>query len=545
MSRRPVRAGALAVLVAVCVLLSGCLFGRPVWQRGAEQPGTPPGGTAPSAPSGSSGPSGPASPGSANTPGPAATRPVQAVPDVAPEGFHDPPPGSGLRRYTEQRLTWSTCEKLECASVKVPLDYANPDGQAITIAMSRKKATETPRLGSLFINPGGPGGSGVDYVGFFDAKGLEQYDIVGWDPRGIGRSTPVTCFNTGELDEYLARDASPDSPEEDTQLQQSEREFGASCLARSGALLQHVSTAETVRDLDVLRALVKDPKLNYFGSSYGTQIGAVYAELFAKTVGRMVLDGAVNITDDKSVSQTQGFERSLASFAAWCAKQECRLGATKEEVLQRIAELWRRLDENPMEGGRRPLTQQLGLIGVLYVLYENEEAWKYLREALELAAFDEDPRYLLFLADQYHQRNEKTGVFAQSNFGFPAVRCLDSQDSDPAEARREAERDKAKAPTLASVSGPDYVCPLWPVAPAPKQRPITGKGAAPILIIGTTGDPATPYEYAEQMARQLTSGVLVTYRGEGHLAYGNSSCVRAIVRDYLRRDQVPVDGVRC
>ena len=539
MSGGPVRAvRALTVLVAVCLVLTGCLFGRPIWQRDAQAPDRT---STPSAPGTSSTPSAPV-PSQSGAP---AERPIQPVPDVEPEGFTTPPAGQGISRYTEQRLDWSSCGDYQCATTKAPLDYADPDGRAITVALQRKPATKTPRLGSLFINPGGPGVPGTGYVDYFDSAGLEQYDIVGWDPRGIGKSTPVTCFNEKALDDYFARDGSPDSPEEDTELQTSERDFGRSCLERSGALLQHVSTAETARDLDLLRGLVGDRKLNYLGSSYGTQIGATYAELFAKNVGRVVLDGAVNITDDTSVSQTQGFDRALTSFAAWCAKQECKLGSTRDAVLKRIDQLLVELDENPMEGGRRPLTQQLAATGILVVLYENEEGWKYLREALELAAIDDDPRYLLFLADGYYQRDAKTGQYAQWNFGFPAVRCLDSQKSDPAEARRQAEEDKANAPTLAVVSGPDYVCTSWPIAPAPKLPKITGKGAAPIVVIGTTGDPATPYEYAESMASQLESGVLVTYKGEGHLAYGSSPCVRRIVRDYLVRDEVPSDGETC
>lgn len=535
MFRGRTSAAALAILASVTLLVSGCLFGRPVFQPGAQQeaPGRSSSATAPT----------PAPPPASATVKPSG-RPVAPVPDVKPEGFTEPPPGSGLGRYLRQDIRWTTCEELQCATVKVPLDYADPDGQAITLAVSRKRATQGPRLGSLFINPGGPGASGVEYLGSFQTTGLERYDIVGWDPRGVAASTPVKCFDTSQLDEYLARDGSPDSPDEDERLREIEQEFGRSCLARSGRLLEHVSTAETVRDLDLLRALVKDAKLNYFGSSYGTQIGALYAELFPKLVGRLVLDGAVNITEDRSVTQAQGFERALGNFAAWCAERECRLGRTKEQVLVRVRELLASLDAKPMRGGRRPLTQQLGGTGVSFVLYD-AKSWKYLQAGLELAVFDRDPRLLLLLADLYHQRDPKRGTFGSLMFGFPAVRCLDSELTDPAEARRRAEADNAKLPTLELVNGPDYTCVMWPVAPAPDQGPITGEGAAPIVVIGTTGDPATPYEYAKTMARQLTSGVLVTFDGEGHLAYSQSKCVQRLVQNYLVRDQVPTDGVRC
>jgi pimeloyl-ACP methyl ester carboxylesterase len=518
----------LAVLVSASVLLGGCLFGRPVFSREGQQPVPSSNATTP--------------PGSAQTG--TASRPVAPVPDVQPEGFAEPPPGQGLQRYTQQKLTWTECEEVQCTTILVPLDYADPDGQAITLALSRKPATAKPRIGSLFVNPGGPGASGVDYAKTFERKGLERYDIVGWDPRGVGSSTPVRCYEPAELDTYLARDSSPDSPAEDEQLLEVEKAFGRSCLAKSGRLLEHISTAETARDLDLLRGLVKDDKLNYFGSSYGTQIGAVYAQVFPQLVGRLVLDGAVNITEDKSVTQAQGFERALGNFAAWCAERTCKLGESKAEVLDRIGSFWAALDARPMRGGRRPLTQQLGVTGVSFVLYQGSW-WKYLQQALELAIFDRDPRFMLYLADSYHQRNEKTGAFGQLNYSFPAVRCLDSQDVDLAEARRKTAADNAKIPTFGPVNGPDYTCPMWPVAPAPKQAKITGPGAAPIVVIGTTGDPATPYEYAERMAKQLSSGVLVTLKGEGHLAYGQSACIQRIVQDYLVQDKVPRDGVRC
>lgn len=472
-------------------------------------------------------------------------RPVQPVPDVRPAGFISPPPGEGLQRYRDQRLAWSDCGKgLQCATTYAPLDYAKPDGEAITLALAKRPATAEPRAGTLFINPGGPGGSGVDYVGYFDAKGLERYDIVGWDPRGTGASTPVKCANGPAMDAYTSVDVSPDDAGEEQALEQAQIDFGRGCLARSGPLLEHISTTETVQDLNLLRQLVGDEKLSYFGSSYGTKIGALYAQLYPRQVGRMVLDGAVNITKKKDVSQLDGFERALENFAAWCAGRQCKLGHTKSEVLDAIGKLLLRLDTQPIKGGRAELTQQLGLTGILAVLYENEKAWRYLQQALELAAFDGDGRYLMYFADQYNQR-DRNGTYGQLQFSFPAIRCLGSEDVSVAKAQREAKEEAKRASTLGPFSGADLVCPLWPVAPAPDEPTIVGKGAAPILVVGTTGDPATPYEYAQRMARQLDSGHLLTLNGQGHLGYGQSPCIQRYVQSYLLEGDVPADGTRC
>lgn len=474
---------------------------------------------------------------------PAKGRPVQPVPDVRPAGFTDPPPGTGLDRYRRQGLHWRSCAKaVTCASVLAPLDYADPDGTAITLALAKRAATAPDRLGTLFVNPGGPGGSGRSYAAGFNAKGLERYDVVGWDPRGAGGSTPVTCFGSADLDRYFSTDISPDNAAEKRALQAENYAFGTSCLARSGPLLQHISTATTVQDLDLLRGLVGDTKLNYFGASYGTEIGALYAQTYPGTVGHLVLDGAVDISGDK-VSQIEGFERALTHFAAWAATGGGHpLGTSQTEVLGRVRDLLTGLDAQPLTVGARQLSQAQAVQGVVDPLYERGD-WPVLLKAL--AAADEgNGQDLLALADAGNFRNGN-GAYGQIAYSFPAIRCLDSQATSVAAAERSAKRDSEKAPLLGPLGGPDLVCPLWPVAPAPKEPRITAKGAAPIVVVGTTGDPATPYENAVGMARQLSSGVLVTLEGEGHTAYGQSSCVRSLVDAYLVQDQVPPDGVRC
>lgn len=524
--RRRVRAAVLALGTAV--LLSACSG-------------------FPSAPSASAPPVPRAGPTPTAIPSlPAKGRPVQPVPDVRPAGFADPPPGSGIERYRSQRLTWEPCARdVTCTSVLAPLDHENPDGTAVTLALTRRAATGEPRLGTLFVNPGGPGAPGRNYAASFPTRGLEGYDVVGWDPRGVGGSTPVRCYGPADLDRFLSIDVSPDDAAEERALTAETFAFGQSCLAQSGTLLEHISTEATVRDLDLLRTLVGDPQLHYFGASYGTKIGALYAQLFPAQVGRLVLDGAVNISGQE-VSQIEGFERALGNFASWAAtpgEGGQPLGTTREAVLTRVRSLLDGLDGTPLTvPGGRVLTQQLGVSGVLNSLYGRQD-WGPLRAGLVAAAAG-DGQPLLALADEGNFRS-RDGRYGQINYAFPAIRCLDSRSVSVRTAEREDEREAERAPLLGPLSGVDLTCPLWPVAPAPREPEITARGAAPIVVLGTTGDPATPYENAEGMARQLDSGVLLTLEGEGHTAYGQSECVRSSVNAYLVVGRVPADGTRC
>ena len=479
------------------------------------------------------------------SPSPSDGRPVQPVPSVVPKGYNDPPPGSGLARYQRQSLEWQACgHGLTCTSVLAPLDYAKPDGTAITLMLARRAATADQRLGTLFINPGGPGASGTSYVGYFNPEGLEAYDIVGWDPRGVGSSTPVACMGPEELDRLNALDASPDDNGEERAWFEAVQGFGRSCLERSGGLLQHVSTVETVKDLELLRGLVGDDKINYFGSSYGTRIGAFYAELYPHRVGRMVLDGSVNISRSDTISQTEGFERALNNFARWCAEERCQLGESKAAVLGRVEAYLDELDQRPLPVGSRTLTQQLGVDAVSYSMYGGLGSWQRLRDALVAAIFDGDGRTLLTLGDRANFR-QADGNYDQLSYSFPAVRCLDSQDVSVREIQRRYAKISKAAPVLGRLGGVDLTCVLWPVAPAPPPPTVDGAGAQPIVVIGTTGDPATPYEYAVDMADRLQSAVLITFAGEGHLAYDRSPCVNGLVRDYLAHDRVPLDKSRC
>lgn len=475
----------------------------------------------------------------------ATRRVLVPIPDVRPAGFAEPPAGAGLARYAEQPVTWKPCgTELQCARVLVPLDYAQPDGTAITLLVAKRPATTPTRIGTLFVNPGGPGGSGANFVNGFRSPGLSGFDVIGWDPRGVGGSTPVTCFGSADLDRYNAIDGSPDDDAEQQTLLNEDRAFALSCLQRSGPLLEHISTAETVQDLDLLRGLVGAPTLDYLGFSYGTSIGSLYAQAYPDRVGRMVLDGAVDPTNGGSVTQVVGFERALDHFADWCAEQTCDLGSTRTQVLEKVAAILHGLDQKPLPGaGKRTVSQQQGVQAVFDGLYAGRPGWRGLADILAAAARG-DGGPLLQAADQANSRRTN-GSYGQLEYAFPAIRCLDSQAASVPKAERDYQGDEAAAPMLGALSGPDFICTQWPVASAPPPPKVVAKGAPPIVVVGSTGDPATPYEWAQAMAGQLDSGVLVTREGDGHTGYGQSDCVRKLVDSYLSAGVVPTDGVRC
>ncbi len=478
-------------------------------------------------------------------PGVAVDRPV--LPEVSPTvaGLVDGLPGDDLNAYAAQKLSWVDCGGgTRCTSVLAPLDYADPASKAVTLSVRRKAATGTPRLGTLFINPGGPGASGKGEVASFENKGLEQYDIVGWDPRGVGDSTPVKCYGDAEADAFNNLDMSPDNAEERSALIEGAYDLAASCWEHSGSLLQHISTIETVRDLDLLRQLVGDKELHYFGYSYGTQIGATYAELYPANTGRLVLDAAVNITHSDDVIQAMGFDLALGNFADWCAAQKCELGTSKQEVLDTITGFFDRLDSSPVRSGSRTLTQSIAVQGTAAFLYGGKQAWPTLLKALTDGIAGRGallPRASDFLLDR-----DDNGHYGSMFYALPAISCLDSdQERGVIDADRVWKQDEGKAPIFGKYFGPQYGCALWPVRPS-RQLDIKGTGAKPLLVIGGTGDNATPYQQAVSMSKQLASAVLVTYDGQGHGTYGGkSACVDGIVVAYLVKGTVPTDGVRC
>ncbi len=464
---------------------------------------------------------------------------------------------AALRQYYEQRLDWQPCRKsLTCARVRVPLDYAKPRGRSIEVALLKYPATGPGRsLGPLVYNPGGPGISSADYVEnaptLFGRRVMQRYDAVGLDPRGVGESTPVDCLGDKQLNVFLSSDPDPDTRAETRRADRQIRALGRGCLRRSGRLAAHVSTEEVARDLDIARAAMGRPKLTYFGASYGTAIGYTYAELFPERVGRMVLDGAQDprsTTLDVNLRQAKGFEVALRSYAADCVdSSQCPLGSDLDAGVRRVQSLLRRLDRQPLPAGDgRELTLGNAFYGLVYPLY-SEQLWPVLTSALR-KALDGDGSLLLLLADEYLHRNAD-GTFRDSSFeAFYAVSCIDHDDAIPTSKQgRYRKRFERASPTFGrTLLYATSSCEHWPVHTGRGPMRVRARGAAPIIVIGTTRDPATPLVWAKALASQLDSGVLVTRDGDGHTGYRQgSSCVDDVVESYLLSGTAPPKDVTC
>ncbi len=461
-----------------------------------------------------------------------------------------------LAPFYSQQIVWETChEEFQCTTVEVPLDYDAPDGEVIELAVLRLPATGGDRIGSLLVNPGGPGVSGTEYArsGPVNEGVAERFDIVGFDPRGVGDSAPIDCLDDAALDDFLETDGSPDNAAEITQLQEQVAAFVAGCTDRSAEMLPHVGTADVARDLDVLRSVLGDPLLNYRGASYGSEIGAAYAELFPDRVGRLVLDGPVDPTltgEQFLLGQARGVERALTAYLQSCAAEEdCPLGESGAEARSTLTDLLAVIDAAPLptEDDDRPLTQSLAVLGIVVPLYLNPDEGYLLLDLAFERALAGDGTALLFLADEYLKRNSDGTFRGNLHEVFSAVNCIDRPF---AMAIEEIVAGVTAFEDASPILGPSLawgglVCADWPVPPA-EPAPVTATGANPILVVGTTGDMATPYEWAQALAAQLESAVLLTYEGGSHTAYRRGSdCIDAAVDDYLIDGTVPEDGLRC
>lgn len=470
-----------------------------------------------------------------------------SAPDWTPPKASPTVDVSELKPFYAQKLRWSDCDGGKCTRVTVPVDYANPGGQTMSIAVK-----VIPSIGSggrsLFINPGGPGASAVDFANYLATKispGVRKhYDLVNVDPRGVGKSTPVDCLSDSQFARWAAGDPDPDTPEEVQQVRAETRRFGEGCEQRSGAIAAHISTEEVARDFDIVRSLFGRQKLDWFGFSYGTQIGATYATLFPDRVGRMVLDGAVDPSLDSidaSLAQAEGFQRALMAYVRDCTKgMWCPLGRNPHKAVQLIAALLQRIDQHPLrtDEGNRKLTEGMAFYGIAKPLY-SEATWSTLTQAFD-AAFQGDGGVLLRLAD---------GYFRDANGeAFHAVSCLDGRDR-PTVAEVEAAEprfEKASPVFGRALAWGALGCTDWPIKATHPQGEIDSATKAPILIVGATGDPATPYESAKAVTRQLKSSVLLTRVGDGHTSYaGGDACIDAAVNAYLVSGKVPAKGTVC
>ena len=463
--------------------------------------------------------------------------------------------GEGLSVFYTQKLSWTDCGTDRCTWVKVPIDYDKPTGKTLRLRVEIRPADSQSPIGRLFINPGGPGGSGVEFLITFASqaskKVLDGYDIVGFDPRGVGDSTPLKCLSDKALDAFANVDPDPDDEAEITELRQSTIELGNACRHNSGELASHVSTLEAAKDIDVLRALLGQKRLDYYGASYGTQLGATYAQLFPTNVGRMILDGAVDPSLDdaqQGLGQAEGFQRALTAYIADCVKKTtCPLGTEPAAAQQKLSDFMQGLDQKPLKTkGNRVVTEALGFYGIAVTLYAREN-WPALTAELS-QAFKGDGTIMLGLADLYFGRRSDGSYKDNSSESIYAVRCLDSTGSSTlAEVKASISAYEKISPTFGrSLAWSALGCTDWPLRTKNTQIKVSAKGAPPILVVGTTRDPATPYEWAQALAKQLDSGALVTREGDGHTGYhAGNACIDTIIDRFLLDDVVPKDGVTC
>lgn len=487
-------------------------------------------------------------PGKVQSPVESAAAPGSAQPSGggAPEGFD---------RYYEQDLEWSDCgQGFQCATAQAPLSWDDPESDPIELALKRKPA-EGDKIGSLLVNPGGPGGSGVDFVeGAVDMFGeplRKAFDIVGFDPRGVKASTPVTCFDDARKDEALSKDFPPGEEGFDARADEV-RAMGEACAENTGELLGHVDTQSAARDMDMLRAALGDTKLNYLGYSYGTQLGAVYAGLFPERAGRLVLDGGIDTTltaDETSAGQAVGFENALRAYVTDClAGDSCPLNGSVEDGMRQVRGVLDAAYERPFPtSSDREVTQTLAFYGVAVTLYD-EQSWPVLTQALDEVINQGTGDVLLYLADFYNDRNNDGSFNTNSTEAFRAVNCLDARGSEDVDTMlAEADEIEEAAPTMGEFFAYGGLsCVDWPYPVAEQEYDLSAAGAPPILVVGTTNDPATPYVWSEGLAETLESGVLLTYEGEGHTAYGRSNkCIANAVESYLIDGKVPEEGKTC
>ncbi|CAN5656184.1 alpha/beta hydrolase [soil metagenome] len=455
--------------------------------------------------------------------------------DTAPSSESTTAPGEAP---SAEGITWESCGDAECGRLTVPLDHDDPDGDTIELALARRPAGDPDaRIGSLVVNPGGPGASGASFVtgGFSLGEEVdERFDVVGFDPRGVGESTPVDCGDAP--DEFLDLDPQPDDDAELRELQAAAADVSDAC-AGTGALLEHLDTATVARDLDAIRAALGDEQLTYLGYSYGTLIGQLYAEQFPERVRALVLDGVVNPAEDLVellTAQTDGFDRAFAALAASCDDDP---GCAVDDVAGAYDGLAAEVEEEPLTtDGDDELGPSALSFAAVSAAYDSS-TWPIFAQGLA-DGLDGDGTILLAFADAYRSAADY-GVYA-------GVVCTDGpHPPDPAAWEAFAQQLEEQSPRFgAAVANELLPCATWPAPVVGQPAPVVAEGAAPILVVGTTGDPATPFANAEQVAATLADAVLLTHDGEGHTSGGEADCDHIVAR-YLIDLAIPDPGSRC
>lgn len=487
-----------------------------------------------------------------------------------------PPPGppAELARFYDQQLSWGPCldfatsaadrtafdsESLECSRLEVPLDYAQPNGRTAQIAVLRQRATGD-RIGSLLVNPGGPGASGMS-LGASMARRLgnssvaRRFDIVGFDPRGVGASTPtIDCLNDAEWEvERADLDVDP-SPAGVVQTEAENQQYAQRCTERSGGadVLANVGTRDVVRDVDILRQALGDEKLTYLGYSYGTRIGSAYAEAYPQNVRALVLDGALDpeqTTVQRTVDQNAGFQQAFDAFATDCAKEpDCPLGTDPAQATTNFQALTRPLMDRPApaDGGARTLSYPDAVTGAIQALYLSD-FWPLLSRGLSGLASG-DGSILMRLADMYNDRGQD-GHYGNGIEAFIVISCVDEERiTDRAEQGELIRRSNEAAPFRDDGRGVVAAldpCGFWPSPPTSEPHVPQVQGLPPTLTVSVTGDPATPYQAGVDLAKALSGGLLSVEGTQHTVALQGNRCVDDIVSTYLVDLRLPADGARC
>ena len=500
---------------------------------------------------------------------PVASHSPAAASTAAPSGAASPGGTSGpapatLAQYYAQRLDWQPCDKyFECARLLVPFDYTRPDWRRFSLPVIKLPAANPvpdSRIGALVINPGGPGGSGVEYAlsartGEFTQAVLDRFDIVGFDPRGVGGSEPaVRCMSGPQLDKYFATDDTPATAAQFATLVSESKLYASQCARNAAGLLPYVGTVNAAKDMDVLRAALGEPALTYLGKSYGTVLGASYAQQFPSRVRALVLDGAVNpaLTGlQVDVAQAEGFESAFGQFTAWCVAQSlCPLGHTAAGAAPKVAGLLAAANRRPLGNlldDGQPANGAMLLTGIAAALYLRQE-WPLLESALSGAFSSDDGTLLVELANSLMERNPN-GTYSNLSDAETSVDCIDRPWPRSLAAWRAAAGAAARSAPLfgAPLVWGSLPCAYWPVRPSVVQVRAAGtREAPPILVVGDLHDPATPYQWAVGLARDLASGVLLGWNGEGHTSYmEGSACVDDTVDAYLISLRTPRSGKIC
>jgi pimeloyl-ACP methyl ester carboxylesterase len=458
-----------------------------------------------------------------------------------------------------KKIVWKPCQQdatLRCALLTVPLNYARPSGRKLQIALLKVSATNpSKRIGSMLVNPGGPGASGVDFAArarrLFGQRITESFDIIGFDPRGVAASGATDCITDPQFTAFIAADASPDTEAERASLRDLSKAFADGCAQRVGLeALPFYGTFDAARDMEQIRRALGEESISMMGFSYGTLLGATYADLYPNRVRAFVLDGALDAeaaADDRAREQTRGFEAVLQAYVAGCPDRKSCSGQLKADPLATIDRILAQVETTPL-----PARQQRSVgpgeasYGLVRALYSKSQGWPLLDAALLDAAEGNGTR-LLALSDDYTNRRPN-GTYDGLLESNTVINCTDNAGSkDPAHYDQLAAELNTISPRFgAAIAYGNMVCAYWPIPAAATNWTTKAAGSKPILVVGTTNDPATPYVWAQRMAAELENGVLLTKVGDSHTAYfSGGQCVRKAIEDYLVDLVAPPAGTRC